>query len=61
MRKNWIKLLKKVTDKGHKDLSVQMSDKGKIIEDTTSGDWRACRMAAPIIHDQRPHREKAHE
>lgn len=61
MRKNWIKLPRKDTNKGRKDLSVQMLGRGGILVDAASGDWRACHVAALLSFDQGPRVERAHE
>lgn len=61
MRKNWIKFLRKDTDKVCRGWSVQMLDQGTIIVDTASGSWRACHVAAMIIYDQWPKVEDAYE
>lgn len=61
MRKNWIKLPGKDTDKGHKYLSVQMLGRDGILVDTASGNWRACHVAALLSFDQGPQVGRAHE
>lgn len=61
MRKNWIKLRRKDTNKGCKDLSVQTLGRGGILVDVARDDWRACHVAALLSFDQGPWVERAHE
>lgn len=55
------KINEKELDQGHKDWSVQTLDRGGIIVDIASRDWRACPVAASVIHDQGPQMERAYE